>query len=398
MDKQFKINLLSAIILVGFVFAVFYHYIMGSYLHLGYPLNTFLFDPNDRFMDFFHSYKLIKGLDIYTQTNYLVLYFPFAYILFYLFSLVSNPFVAFGLFTSIFMIFLVFYNFKFLKCENFNLIQNLKNLFIISFLTYPVLFSFDRGNIEIYVFIFMAIFIYLYLKQNYALSCVFLSFAVAMKLFPVVFLILFFSDKKYKEAFFTIFLTIIITLISLFIFKGSLLHQISILMQNLTLYNRYYIIGNFGLAYSSSLYGALKIILSYTNLLNMGIFYFCYLLFAVISAPILLFIAYKENDFWKKVTLLTLIMIIFPQVSADYRLIYIFIPVWLFVNAPIKNRLDLLYTTCFGLLLIPKNYYFFQGTAYSISIILNPLIMIIIIFMIIIQYYKNHKTKKLSIV
>ena len=71
----------------------------------------------------------------------------------------------------------------------------------ILFLTYPFLFTMDRGNIEILLFISLLFFLYYFLQKKFVLSAIFLSIAIAMKAFPAVFLILYLPEKKYREMF-----------------------------------------------------------------------------------------------------------------------------------------------------------------------------------------------------
>jgi hypothetical protein len=89
-------------------------------------------------------------------------------------------------------------------------------------------------------------------------------------------------------------------------------------------------------------------------------------------------------------------MLLFPQVSADYKLIHIFIPLFLFINAPKPDRLDWVYVILFGLLLIPKDYYLLSkvfsdaGVAdISISMIVNYIVLIAMLLLIIATGLKN---------
>ncbi len=106
---------------------------------------------------------------------------------------------------------------------------------------------------------------------------------------------------------------------------------------------------------------------------------------------------FLEQTLWKKVFLTISLFLLFPLSSADYRLIFIFIPLFMFVNEKEVSGYDLFYALIFALLLIPKNYYFFppllvqlpgkfgNSTAAikcSISVILTPLILLTGITMI----------------
>ena len=76
--------------------------------------------------------------------------------------------------------------------------------------------------------------------------------------------------------------------------------------------------------------------------------------------------------------------------SADYRLINIFIPLYLFIHSKEHTKLDLFYAIMFALLLIPKDYYFLPGVISdsgagetSISVVFNVVIMLVMMLVII---------------
>jgi hypothetical protein len=77
-------------------------------------------------------------------------------------------------------------------------------------------------------------------------------------------------------------------------------------------------------------------------------------------------------------------MNIFPHVSADYKLIHLFIPLFLYINTKKTDNNDLLYISIFSLLVISKSYYYFRFDpsaaiipyATNSAAILNPVIMI----------------------
>jgi hypothetical protein len=149
-----------------------------------------------------------------------------------------------------------------------------------------------------------------------------------------------------------------------------------------------------------ALFTLIKIIFIETDLLqkvNMTQFLSIYIKIAIIMfLSIAAYVVFLEKDFWKRVAILVIAMLLLPQVSADYKLIHIFIPLFLYINAPRPSRLDWLYIVLFGLLLIPKDYYLLSkvfsegGTAdISISVIINHIVLIIMLLLIIGTGLKN---------
>lgn len=399
-EHRQKLNIIGFIIIVGFTLSVFYHYYMSMYLNLDYPFNTFLFIPLDRFMDFYNNYWELTatGHGIFPSghcfTNYII-FIPY---------LITESF-PYLVYAGIFTIYLFLYNYFNIKI-NFNdkngNLSLIRNSFIFSFLTYPFLFAIDRGNQEMYIFIMLSLSILLYYDKKYIISVLLLGIAIHTKIYYAVFLLIYFADKKYREIGIAILLYFILPLPVYYIDKwlipwfqsDSSFFSNFIFLKSagspLNSYNRLYVIGDMGAAYCSSLYGAVKAVLYllFPNITSGS--YPIYRLFRIYSLISLLFaglmaiyICFFEKEIWKKVALTTFSLILFPFITGDYRLLMLYIPLWLFINSKQSSRYDVFYSILFGLLLIPKDYYIIRDNI-SISVIINPII--ILLFMIFVIY------------
>jgi len=406
-----KIKLSSLIIAIGFIIACIFHWIMGSVFHLGYPYNTFLFIPLDTYMDFFNmldlAHKTIGNkLDgIYMPFSYLILY-PFTF----LFRWEPQGFTAgsyfdsklsYYTFMSIFIVYYIWFVNMFLKPKKNRV--NITCIITLSLLIYPLIFSVDRGNTEIYVFMFTSLFVWLYYKGFYNASAIPLSIAVSMKLLPIIFIILFLSDKKYLQAIYAVLLSLIITLLSFLFFQGSLLSNIIALTSRIKAFNASNQIFDFGLAYSSTFYGALKILFNClvsfriaNNIQYIQLMFRYYSIIAIIiGALIAFYVICIEKEPWKKVALLILSYIALPHPTGDYRLIFLLVPFYMFLILERKTRSDLYYVILFSLLFLPKHYYFFPGyiitynkisfwfSNVSISTIINPILIGIFMLLLV---------------
>jgi hypothetical protein len=401
MTKSEKIHWISGIILIGFMIAVFYHYVCGVYLGLPYPHNTFLFIPMDKFNDFFNMYNLTRNLNPYFE-HYPIKsnYYPFANIVFYLFTTLPKLY-SFFLFTCIFVVLFNLINFVNLKTENKN--ETLVTVFVFSFLTFPFLFLIDRGNIEGILFLFLYFFIYFKDKKP-LVSSILLACAISLKVYPAVFLILFLSEKKIKETFVSILGVLILTFVSLLFHKGGFMENFQFIRSGFGINEiKYFANDNKYLLSGVSLFSPVKIVLYYLgrtilpdvqkwgNLLQV---YSIGVLF--LSGLLVIYVLFIEKQVWKKTAVLVFMMLLFPYISFDYKLINIFLPLLLYINSSQRSRLDLFYVSAFALLLIPKSYYFFttfvsnSGTPdINIGVILNPLIMIAVLIVIIFNGIKN---------
>jgi|SRR3990167_3451141 len=386
-----RIRIIGLLVGVGFSLS-FCHYLVLSYFGFHENVFDYLLSPNGLFDDFTQVSSYVHDNNPYALKAGFASQFPFLYRLASIFAVLPGS-------LSIFLYLLIFFIFFIIYCwGNIPFSDNatiIKNVFIFSFLTYPFLFCLNRGNYELILFIFLAIFIYLYEEGRVYKSIPFLSMAIALKLFPAIFIILLLSDRKYKAVFYTLLLAFLIMVASYASFKGGILVNLKLHMSNLQLYNEDYAIGNGGLGYCNSAFCGMKAIVAYFH--PESFHAFVKLFFKLYTWSTLLFFTlisaymFIEKKYWKKVTLLVFCMNILPHVSADYKLIHVFIPLFLFINKTETDNHDLSFIVIFSLMLISKSYYYFQFEpslqivpyVVNIAVILNPIIMGIGVFTIV---------------
>jgi len=126
-----------------------------------------------------------------------------------------------------------------------------------------------------------------------------------MKLFPIGLLLIYLSDRKYKEIFLTGLFTSLLTITSLLFFKGGLLENLSLLISgaNLASLNRF-LGGDLIVQRGVSLFTLIKIFLIETNLfqkVDTAKFLSIYIMTAmVVSLFIAAYVFFVEKEFWKK--------------------------------------------------------------------------------------------------
>jgi len=391
-----KSSMLAFIVMIGFVLSVFKHYILGAYAHLSYPYNTFLVTPDERFSDFFNIIRACKDNNPYLTSYWIKSnFFPAANTYFYVFGLISNEWLSLGTYTCVFLA--VYWSYIKKNLFPLNSLDSIRDFIIIACLTYPVLFSLDRANLEMHLFLLILGFVVLFQKERFVLSSLLLSFAIAMKLFPGVFIFLFIKEKKYKEVAYTIAATFCIFVFSLMSYQGGFAANLQGMLSALQGYNQI-ISGSHGLQHNVSYYGVLKIITSgyyyvfqgihdatTVSLLANGVLKIPYMILVVLLfAFIVLRVLKYEQTLWKNVYLLSATMILLPHVSYDYRLIHLLIPIILFLKddswTPFRNR----YVVLFGIMLIPNNYLYIRGDI-SIAVFVFPIIMTVLAIFIIME-------------
>jgi len=410
MEASDKLKTVTSIILISFVAALFFHAFMTFY-GFGYPLNTFLFLPADRFNDFFNTYKIDLHLDPYfSEYHQYADYFPLAYLVFLPFTWLPNV-TAFALFTALFCGYLYWFMLHYTA----KIGAHSLTLFIsIFFLSYPVLFCLDRSNLDNLLFIIVSLSIITFINKKYFLSSFLLAVATGMKLYPGVFIILFIKEKRWRECIYFVIFTVLLSFLTLTLFKTKGLsinvHRFSEILANI---NQLYLVKDLSLSFSSSLFQLIKIVIWYLppfnhDTLNIEFYLqtiksiqFYYFLFCIFSFLLIsTYVVLIEKTRWKQVMLLTLPMILFPFISGDYKLIFLFIPFFLFIANNSAEKYDRLYAILFALLFIPKNYFFIPGalfnitpthSIYSLMEFFNVTIMMFFLIIIIISGVKAYR-------
>lgn len=412
MGKSDKVTILSVIILVGFVFGVIYCYSTSLYLNLGFHNNSFLYPAIGSFCDFKDLLPYAKDLHPFNINNRLtlwVVYFPLAYIFLYPFAHIKSFILSYSIYMSGFIFYLLFMNIKVFYCKDLNKTQNFQNIFTITLISYPVLYILDKGNTDTVLFILLGLFVYAFKSEKYLLAAVLLAVENAFKPFPILFLLFFLLKKRYKEFFLSIILTAIMVIGGFMMLKGNVINQIAYLILNLKLFKAAYALSAFrdyGMGYASSLFMLLKLVLCKMTIkptISTVLLTKFYDYFSLIVTFITIYFVCKEKTFWKQLTLLICNFLILPYVTYDYKLIFLFIPLWLFVSEINKSKFDLAYTILFGLLFIPKHIVISypqlshtMANWFSLSIIINPILLIILSLLIIYEQFYDKKKNKIK--
>lgn len=399
LSREEKIRCLGVIVLVGFLSAVLLHNLPGLLRRLPYPHSTFLFLPGDRFNDFYNMYNLCVHRNPYFETYFIKSnYYPFANVVFYLLTFLPKR-VAFALFSGTFIWALYAINTVNLRLERPK--DARLPLLALTFLTYPFLFTVDRGNIE--GMLFLLLYWFLQKKDDHpVMSAALLGSAIAMKVYPAVFLVLLWSEKKYRQSVLTILVTLLITVGSLLVLRGGFHENLGFILSGFALNNKVFLPDNNLLLAGVSLFSVLKYLLHSAGtalpqgLEGLGLLRAYSVTVLAVFGFMSLYIVRIERVLWKKVALLVFAMLLFPHVSFDYKLISLFLPIYLFIKEAQPSRSDLLYAAAFGLLLIPKNYVFlsfftFTGVTNDVGIdtLLNPMIMIGMLAWIMVEGFRS---------
>jgi hypothetical protein len=381
--------------LAGFFLACLYH---GTLDWMGYswPWNTFLFNPADRYNDWYNSVAQAASVNPYYSSNHaLATYFPIFYVL-------LKVAVGYGPVTSISIYFLISIILLILAAciariliwhngdSAFQYTKDALLLVLATLISYPVIFALDRGNIDIWIGLLATIFVLTQRTKIWIVGLILLSLAISLKGYPAIFLLLLVSERQYMRAIFCSIFALLISLITLhFLWDGFDLNLTGFL-NNLNSYYGMYVLGPHSLFASSDPYNMTRAIFYWLAklwqkfispnyvVLTMEVYSASilkvYSLLSLSFATIAVFFVLAIPEVrWKKVTALCLIALLFPNVSNDYKLCFLFPGLYLFLTDSENSESEKVTFALFCLLMVPKSYLFIAGK--PISMIINPLLI-----------------------
>jgi hypothetical protein len=289
------------------------------------------------------------------------------------------------------------------------------------FLASPMILCLMTGNFESLLFLFLSLFFFAFAKEKYKLASVFLAIAIAFKLYPAVFLLLFLKNKRYKECIYCVVLVMISTFCALLVLPpGGVIKNVHLWLDMFTRLNHVMAFAH-GFYQTNTLFFIVQIAVSiysiirgrtetqYLAHLNHSVIYY-YILAALMFVFLAIFILKYEKTYWKQVTVLFFCGMLLPTVSIEYKFINLFILIFLYINQPPKIAeqqniiFNKIYLVLFSLLLIPKNYLIFTYYQLSdkstvidgVSPLLNIFIMLFFISLIIYDRIRIIRMEKIQ--
>lgn len=253
----------------------------------------------------------------------------------------------------------------------------------------PLIYSLDRGNYLILSVFLLVLFCHFYGKNDKA-SAIFLALAACLKVYPVVFFLVFFLGKKWKPLILGLTSGAVVTGLSMLVFQGNYFKNFFYFMKNILAFSGgvpddsafYY---RYAVGFRSLLSTPILMInhsmpkdipISQLNLLTGAAF----LILVIVLCCL-------DKRPWRQMMYLCFFMILFPTPSFFYNLSYLIAPLLLLLFKEERESLDIVYVIGIALLMIPKSYHytlveFSDGSAYvGIETFLNPLIMCFILIL-----------------
>lgn len=348
----------------------------------GDSIYSLVFDDNGRFgdyfMDHFNSVLQVRDGIPYDNTRYTAggMYPPFAYMLYSLLcSIMPNHVLIDGYvlrssipgLISLFVISMLMYSAiaGIIAMSWKGRIVEKVTFISLMFMSAPFIFLAERGNIIIVALIFSMIFIAFKdseFKWARELAYISLAIAAAIKIYPALFGLLLLKDKKWSAAVRCVIYGLVLFTLPAFLF-GGIPCFIQIARNTVNAFS----ILNQGIMYRVGAVNSLQYGLGWLfKVLNIpfGTYtlscLFSFLLFTLSIVSIF----YLKRD-WKPVAIVSLLTILVVQISYIYALIFMIIPLILFLNERGKAKpMDYVYLSLFIATFAPVK---FIGPIYRIG-------------------------------
>jgi hypothetical protein len=374
-----RVRYIRNFVVVGFLASIVYHAIQTFIFQCGYPQSTFLFRPYDRFMDFFNVVRDCATLNPFAKQGG---YFPFAYVLGFVLSLVQPVTSEFTLLMLVFTGLLVYFGIKHLRASGLGFTAALCAVLPITLFSYPYLYALDRGNFDFMICLSFVLYYLAIERGAEKQAIVFLALGIAAKAYTLVYVVQLLQEKRWRAVCLLAVICAAVTLLSLSVFPGGLLPSTRQYLQATqgALQRNGIFDCSFCLRFTTSLYAwlvgvaapwfqHLQTSMSFLQYYNMACL--------VASIALMIYIIKYEQTRWRMVTLLTLSILLLPFAAGDYRSVFLLIPLWLYVAHAAPSRYDRWYVLLFGLFFIPKDYGILQVES-SVAILINPAVLMLL--------------------
>jgi Glycosyltransferase family 87 len=392
------VAILASVVVAGLLVAVIFHSVLGL-LGYAFPWNTFLFMPEDRFNDWYNSVSAAVNADPYFERRTTSAYFPFAYVLLLIGARASsNASVVVYLIVSLaLLVGAIACTLHRARAAGLIGVRHGEGTFLLLFgaclLSYPVLFSLDRGNIDLWIAAMCMFFVASLGARQEILGFVALGVAIALKGYPAAFLVLALGERKYGSMLLSLALAAGLTVLALASMDGGMVRSFNGWLENLGEFHRRYVLGSDSMFATSDPYSGIRsalfvsaehiarflprasVLLSDVKNWSPPILRAYSVLSFAFAVGGTIFVLAVPARRWQRIMAICLVAMLFPNVANDYKLCILLPGVLALVIEEDRSRRGLLALLLVCMLMIPKSYYFFAGPI-GITNFVNPTLLV----------------------
>lgn len=379
-----------------------------------FPFNTFVFTPNDLLADFFKAALSLPGPDIHDIERWPQLYRDYllhnpyggvealnAGSLSNLHGMPLPTFLGVGARYALTLhnpnlVAALFFSIAILPFSAFVWVYSHRasagSISTLAFLlSYPLIFAVTRGNLTAILLGEVLIGALLLIWSGRSIWSVSLLLALAVNLRPnsMIFLALPLLRWSFRETALSGLVSMSVAAVIFFcslVLVQQFYHDYTLanFFQALTLYHKFYAVGDAGLAYGSSLYGGIKFLnMCLGTPFDVSTLEIISVIISLSALALWLILALKGSwDVWSGLVVFVALYTLISMVFGDYHLIIFFGLLLILIREDKINYTPnvILSGALIILILAPKNYIFFQGV--SIQTLLNPALLVILLLIL----------------
>lgn len=402
--SQLKAIFATRTLACGLFAATAWHGYQGTFRGRDYPFNTFLFLPHIRFTDFYDVITASAHWDPYSAW---AIYLPLTYVVLHPFSWLPQ-FPAYLIYLTLTVALLLHSLFRILSLGLG--VSRLTALTAVLLLccSSPFLVCIDRGNIELTLMWLLCECVYHMRKRQLRDSLLYLVPAICMKIYPVVLLAMLLPGKHLKLLAVSILTTVTLTYASLSLFTGTIAENVWKWQAQAQKFSNLYVIGNGGMGGTASLWNAVKLLALQQHIYDFHhnpthavqdmtghlttLLHWCTLIVVLTALYLGYHVVVVETSYWRRVSLLTVFMVLATPAGAEYKLIHAITALACMITTTDRRSGDWGVVTLLSLTLIPKKYLYFphiitdSGVAdCSLSVLMNPFLLVAALVVITVQ-------------
>lgn len=320
-----------AVFVFGWGLAIFWLYIRAAFRESDFPYNTFLPAPVTRFGDFYLMYDEWSRLGL-GGVGYGLSYLPATYIFVQILRIITeNPYDAIVYSQIPFLVILPIIVFMIFHKKGFAFTSI---ILLILLFSYPNVITWHTGNIESWVamLLILASMSLIYGKRK--LFIIFISIAGALKIYPLIFLIVILLKRKnnlFQEIALSVFVVISLNLIAITFLKNGIIdlgfsnvvNIINGFIKSQNMYKELMWFSGSGNAFGHSLLNSIHLVFG-DNVVPSVDFYLLPGLFLVINLLLIFRLRNRINiENWKVLITLGALACLYVPTSTDYKLFYL---------------------------------------------------------------------------
>ena len=260
----------------------------------------------------------------------------------------------------------------------------------------PFMFAYERGNIVTWFFLCTVLFLYLYrgkggntstdkVKREFAYF--FLAMAAAMKIYPIIFIVLLIRNKDFKGMVKTLGYSLILFFAPFLFFEGGL-NNIGYFFDNMSNFTKLVLMTYRNNSFASLFNQFIRITGNQYSRFEAfyfsGIAFWLSIAFGFLTGASVLFIKEKH----KLLAVLCALSILIPTISSEYNLMFMAPALVAFLNAKQKNKREIVILICYSaiFLAMPLGYFWNDPDRWFDNILINSTLQILAMIIIVVFY------------